>query len=274
MLGTILSNILLVCAYTYACYLTQLTTQVLGCCFLAGGIRSQESNFNTAAASTMSSLMVVASVSLIIPATLDAALHNSKSGSGDKIVMLSRGAAVILLILYILYLYFRLISHTSLFNENQAERSEEARQSGQTLSPIASVIALVIVLVASTINAHFLVGSINPLFKTTHISKTFVGLILLPILGNSKERVTAISVAYKGKMDLGIDVAIGSCIQIALFVTPLLVILSWIMHTADPMTLHFQGFETIVFFVSVLVVNSLLQDGKSNYLEGSMCLGT
>lgn len=218
--------------------------------------------------------MVVASVSLIIPAALDAAIRNSKSGSGDKIVMLSRGAAVILLILYILYLYFRLISHVNFFNEEQAEESEEVRQSGETLSPVASGIALVIVLVAITISAHFLVGIINPLVEATHISKTFIGLILLPILGNGKERATAISVAYKGKMDLGIDVAIGSSMQIALFVTPFLVIFSWIMHTTDPMTLHFQGFETIVFFMSVLVVNNLIQDGKSNYLEGAMCLGT
>jgi Ca2+:H+ antiporter len=108
-----------------------------------------------------------------------------------------------------------------------------------------------------------LVGSINLLFKATHTSKTFIGIILLSILGNKKERVTAISVAYKGKMDLGIDVAIGSSIQIALFVTPSLVILSWIMHTADPMTLHFQVFETIVFFVSVLVVNSLTKHPRS-----------
>jgi Ca2+:H+ antiporter len=75
-------------------------------------------------------------------------------------------------------------------------------------------------------------------------------------------------------MDVGIDVAIGSSIQIALFVTPFLVILSWIKHTAVPMTLHFQVFETIIFLVSVLVVNGLIQDGKSNYLEGCMCLGT
>ncbi|KAH8655157.1 Sodium/calcium exchanger protein-domain-containing protein [Tricladium varicosporioides] len=258
MLGTILSNILL----------------VLGFCFLASGIRSQESTFNNAIASTMSSLMVVACVSLIIPAALNAALHSSKSSSADKIVMLSRGTAVILLILYILYLYFRLVSHISLFNEEQIEESEEVGQSSQTLSPVALVIALIIILVAITITAHFLVGSIKPLTEATHISKTFIGLILLPILGNGKERITAISVAYQGKMDLGIDVAIGSSMQIALFVTPLLVIVSWIMHNTDPMTLHFQGFETVIFFVSVLVVNSLIQDGKSNYLEGAMCLGT
>ena len=85
---------------------------------------------------------------------------------------------------------------------------------------------MLIVPVDILISAHFLAGSINPLLKTTYINKSFIGLILLPILGNSKERVAAISVAYKGKTDLGIDVAIGSSIQIALFVTPSLVTFS------------------------------------------------
>ena len=101
---------------------------------------------------------------------------------------------------------------------------------------------------------------------------SFIGLVLIPIVGNAAEHVTAVIVAYKGKMDLAINVAIGSSMQIALFVTPFLVILGWII--GQPMTLHFQGFETVVFFLSVLVVNYLIQDGKSNYLEGAMCLGT
>ena len=84
--------------------------------------------------------------------------------------------------------------------------------------------------------------------------------------------MTAVIVAYKSKMDLAIGVAIGSSMQIALFVTPAMVILGWII--GQPMTLHFQGFETVVFFLSVLVVNYLIQDGRSNYLEGAMCLGT
>jgi Ca2+:H+ antiporter len=119
--------------------------------------------------------------------------------------------------------------------------------------------------------AEFLVDSIDSIVESAHISKTFVGLILIPIVGNAAEHVTAVIVAYKGKMDLAINVAIGSSMQIALFVTPFLVILGWIMH--QPMTLHFQGFETIIFFISVLIVNYLIQDGKSNYLEGAMCLG-
>lgn len=221
--------------------------------------------------------MVVASVSLIVPAALYAALHNSKSGFADNITTLSRATAVILLILYILYLYFQLRSHASLFNKEREEyedEDEDERHSGRTMSLIASGIALVIIIVLIAVCADSLIGSIDSMAETKHISKTFIGLILLPMLGNATERVTAVIMAYKGKMDLAINVAIGGSMQIALFVAPFLVVLSWTMQDPEPMTLHFQGFETMVFFLCVLVVNYLIQDGKSNYLEGAMCLGT
>jgi Ca2+:H+ antiporter len=256
MLGSILSNILL----------------VLGCCFLAGGIRHRESRFNETVASTMSSLMAVASASLIIPATLYAVMSNGNTNHHDtdaNILVLSHGTSIILLLLYILYLYFQLYSHHDLFSdvENQGGEEDEAT----ILSPVAAGVALVVVTVMVAICAEFLVDSIDSIVETAHISKTFVGLILIPIVGNAAEHVTAVIVAYKGKMDLAINVAIGSSMQIALFVTPFLVILGWIMH--QPMTLHFEGFETIIFFISVLIVNYLIQDGKSNYLEGAMCIG-
>lgn len=258
MLGSILSNILL----------------VLGCCFLAGGIREQERSFNETVASTMSSLMAVASASLIIPATLYAVMQNGKASDPEtdqNILVLSHGTAIILLILYILYLYFQLYSHHNLFADVENQGGEDEQEEGQILSPTAAGVALVIVTVMVAICAEFLVDSIDSIVESAHISKTFVGLILIPIVGNAAEHVTAVIVAYKGKMDLAINVAIGSSMQIALFVTPFLVILGWIMH--KPMTLHFEGFETIIFFISVLIVNYLIQDGKSNYLEGAMCLG-
>jgi Ca2+:H+ antiporter len=221
----------------------------------------------------MSSLMAVASASLIIPATLYAVMNNGKTHDPEtdkNILVLSHGTAIILLILYILYLYFQLYSHHNLFAdvENQGEEGEDEPQ---ILSPTAAGVALVIITVMVAICAEFLVDSVDSIVESAHISKTFVGMILIPIVGNAAEHVTAVIVAYKGKMDLAINVAIGSSMQIALFVTPFLVILGWIIH--QPMTLHFQGFETIVFFISVLIVNYLIQDGKSNYLEGAMCLG-
>lgn len=258
MLGSILSNILL----------------VLGCCFLAAGIRERESRFNETVASTMSSLMAVASASLIIPATLYAVMHgdNQKDNleTDKNILVLSHGTSIILLIIYVLYLYFQLYSHHSLFADVESQEGGGEQEEPEILSPTAAGIALIIVTVLVAICAEYLVDSIDSIVESAHISKTFVGLILIPIVGNAAEHVTAVVVAYKGKMDLAINVAIGSSMQIALFVTPFLVILGWIIH--QPMTLHFQGFETMIFFISVLIVNYLIQDGKSNYLEGAMCI--
>ena len=217
--------------------------------------------------------MAVACASLIIPATLYTALRSSKAETDQHILILSHGTAVILLVLYILYLYFQLYSHADLFDvEAQQVEGEEEQEEGQILTPIAASVALIITVILVAVCAEYLVNSINSIVETTHISKTFIGLVLLPIINNAAELVIAVIVAYNGKMDLAINVTIGSSMQIALFITPFLVILGWIIN--KPMTLYFQGFETVVFFLSVLVVNYLIQDGKSNYLEGAMCIGT
>lgn len=272
MLGSILSNILL----------------VLGCCFLVGGLRYSEQSFNSTVASTMSSLMAVASASLIIPATLYAAISNNSSGSingelnpgqeADKnILILSHGTSIILLIIYVMYLYFQLRSHSELFEETNGDAEHIAggevvdEEEERILSPWAAAVVLIVVTVLVAICADYLVDSIDSMVQKTGMSKTFIGLVLIPIVGNAAEHVTAVVVAYKNKMDLAIGVAIGSSLQIALFVTPFLVILGWIMDIE--MTLHFQIFETVAFFISGLVVTLLIQDGKSNYLEGGMCLG-
>jgi Ca2+:H+ antiporter len=186
-------------------------------------------------------------------------------------LMLSHGTAIILLILYVMYLVFQLKTHSVLFDaETQPIPGQE--QEEPSMSPWAATIVLIIVTVVVALCAEFLVDSIDSLVETVHISKTFVGLILLPIVGNAAEHVTAIVVALKDKMDLAMGVAIGSSMQIALLVTPFLVILGWII--GQPMTLHLETFETVVFFLSVLVVTYVIQDGKSNYLEGSMVSGT
>jgi Ca2+:H+ antiporter len=183
-----------------------------------------------------------------------------------NILVLSRGTAIILLVLYILYLVFQLRTHANLFDaENQLEDGEEEEPS---MGPLAATLVLVAVTITVAICAEYLVDSIDALVETAHISKTFVGLVLLPIVGNAAEHVTAVVVALKDKMDLAMGVAIGSSMQIALLVTPFLVILGWIIN--QPMTLHFETFETVVFFLSVLVVTYVIGDGKSNYLEGAM----
>jgi len=136
------------------------------------------------------------------------------------------------------------------------------------MGPWAATGVLIVTTIAVAVCAEYLVDSIDALVQRVHISKTFVGLILLPIVGNAAEHVTAVVVAVKDKMDLALGVALGSSMQIALLVTPFLVILGWIID--EDMTLHFETFETVVFFVSVLVVTYVVQDGRSNWLEGCM----
>lgn len=120
------------------------------------------------------------------------------------------------------------------------------------------------------ISAEFLVGSIEELTHAWNLTETFVGVILLPLVGNAAEHLTAVTVAMKNKMDLSIGIGLGSSMQIALFVTPFCVIVGWILD--QPMDLDFSNFETAVLFVTVFVVNSLVSNGSSNWLEGHMLL--
>lgn len=132
----------------------------------------------------------------------------------------------------------------------------------------------IILLLGSTglvaVCAEFLVASIGYLVSNTGVSEAFVGLIILPIVGNAAEHVTAVTVASKNKMDLAIGVAVGSSIQIALFVTPVIVLLGWVLN--KDMSLYFSLFETISLFVSAFIVNFLVLDGRSNYLEGALLI--
>ncbi|KAB5566515.1 calcium/proton exchanger [Coniochaeta sp. 2T2.1] len=266
MLGSILSNLLL----------------VLGMCFLLGGFfnmydangNGMEQSFQSVTAQTTCSLMALSSASLVIPAALysvlDSAHEHEKQSS---ILLLSRGTAIILLLLYIMYLWFQLRTHKNLFMpEDPAElEAMTEEEDANIMSPWAAGAVLIVVTILVSLCADYLVDSIDAIVEKHDISKNFIGLILIPIVGNAAEHVTACVVAVRNKMDLAMGVAIGSSIQIALLVTPFLVILGWIID--QPMSLHFETFETIAFALSVLVVTYTVQDGKSNYLEGAMLLG-
>ena len=272
MLGSILSNILL----------------VMGCCFIAGGYnRVQQKLPNQTVAQTMASLMALSVLSLLIPAAYNAGYP----GEFEHILDLSRGASVVLLAIYGLYLFssstpmpttlsnktlrpwmLRLLqpSYTGLPGEDGDVAVEEIHES--TLSTGEALVLLTLVTVAVSYCADYLVDSIDDIVSETGVSKTFIGLILIPIVGNAAEHVTAVVVAMKDKMDLAVGVAIGSSMQIALFLTPFLVILGWIV--GQPMSLLFSTFETCVLFVSVMILTYIVADGESNWLEGCMLIGT
>ncbi|CAG8584931.1 10515_t:CDS:2 [Acaulospora morrowiae] len=239
-LGSIISNLLL----------------VLGFCFLIGGFYHREQKFDQTVAQTSSSLMALACIGLIIPAAFN-------------VLDLSRGTAIVLLIVYILYLCFQLGTHANLY----ADENKEADSSDDIpMSLKQSIFMLAFVTLFVTFSAEYLVGSLEGLVEHSGISKTFVGFILLPIVGNAAEHVTAVSAAKKDKMKLAISVAVGSSMQIALFVTPFLVLLGWAI--GQPMSLYFHTFETVLLFISVFITSYLIQDGESNWLEGAMLLAT
>jgi Ca2+:H+ antiporter len=247
MLGSILSNLLL----------------VLGCSFLAGGLKFKESKFQATAAQASSSLMTLACLTLVIPA----AYHSSSSDPSSPdftqngLLTLSRGTAILLLFVYVVYLNFQLKTHNYLYvGEEEVEKTEAK------MSTIAAASALLVVTVITSFCADYLVASIEETADRYNIPKPFIGLILLPIVANAAEHVTSVWMAMKNKMELTIGICVGSSIQIASFVIPLLVIVGW--ASGHELTLFFANFETIVLFVSVLLVNLLIQDGKSNYMEG------
>jgi Ca2+:H+ antiporter len=140
----------------------------------------------------------------------------------------------------------------------------------EPLSRTSAILLLLVVTALVAVCAEFLVDSIDYLVQETGVSQAFIGLIILPIVGNAAEHVTAVTVASKNKMDLAIGVALGSSIQIAIFVTPLIVLLGWCLNR--DMSLYFSLFETISLFASTFIVNYLMIDGRSNYLEGALLI--
>lgn len=155
---------------------------------------------------------------------------------------------------------------------NAAESLQHEEYPHDRLSTPAAVVLLLISTGLVALCAEYVVGSIEEVVQADGLREAFIGLIILPVVGNAAEHVTAITVAMKNKMDLAIGVAVGSSIQIALFVTPLVVILGWILD--KEMTLYFTLFETVCLFVSAFIVNFLVLDGRSNYLEGALLMCT
>lgn len=286
MLGSILSNILL----------------VLGCSFAAAGTVYKESTFRMTAAQTSSGIMTLACVGLVIPAAYhstyarsprDGGAHPSPKdlllgsspdngnapaphdGTLKGLLVLSRGTAIILLGVYMFYLYFQLKSHASLFEADaQAARTNENGEVEEEEKPEMDAYSafgwLAIVTVATAVCADVLVASIDETAAQWNLPKAFIGLILLPIVGNAAEHVTSVWMAMKGKMEITIGVSVGSSIQIAAGMIPILVLAAWPL--GKNLTLYFADFETIMLFVSVMLVNILLQDGRTNYIEGVLLI--
>lgn len=265
LIGSILSNILL----------------VLGMSFVAGGLFKKESTFQQTAAQASASIMTLGCITVAIPAAYQGSVRMSilfKDGHEalsmldndvDKqagLLFISRGASLILLSIYALYLVFQLKTHAFLYEAPEGEQEEE--EEIPTMTPIASIVGLLAVTLVTSFSADYLVSAIDETASQYSIPKAFIGTILLPIVGNAAEHVTSVWMATKDKMEIAIGVSVGSSIQIAVGVIPALVLVGWAI--GQPLTLYFQSFETVVLVASVFLVNTLLQDGRSNYMEGAM----
>ena len=277
MVGSILSGTLLVRSPTSDSSSSFLTViEILGSCLFVAGYKEKEVKFNVDLTSIMSSLMIVAAASLVIPsASYFAELRSNKlephlepGTQGPYILTLSHIAAIILLVFYCLYLFFQLKSHADIFAEsNQAEP-----EGSPEVDPWAAGFVLVLSTVGVSVCSDYLVDSIDGFVEELGVSRAFIGLILVPIVGNAGEFVAAVNQAGKKNIDFALGLIVGSTLQIALFVTPFLVIMGWII--GKPMSLRFDTFQTTVLSMSVIVVNCLVRDGQSNYFEGFLLLGT
>ena len=245
---------------------------VMGFAMLLGGLRYKEQVFQSSAAGMNASVMNLAVISILLPTAVE---YTSTGIGEDSIQKLSVAVAVVLIIVYGLSLLFSMKTHAYLYDVGMAEQEEDPEESEHSQKKPKLwlwVAVLLVVTLGVAIASELLVDSLEVATETLGLSSLFTGVILLPIIGNAAEHATAVTVAMKNKMDLSVSVVMGSSLQIAFFVAPVLVIAGWFM--GQPMDLDFNPFELVAVVVAVLIVNSISNDGRSNWLEGTLLLAT
>jgi Ca2+:H+ antiporter len=258
LIGSILGNVLL----------------VMGAAMLVGGLPRERQRFNATAANVQSLMLLLAVVALIFPAIFELVEGTGLPDPADEAIdydadveKLSVGVAIILLGTYIAGLFFSLRTHRDLFNPEHAAEDHV----GEPWSVRKSVIALAIAGVAVGLMSEILVGSISEASESIGLSPFFVGVIVVAIVGNAAEHWVAIYFAARDKMDLAVNIAIGSSAQIALFAAPVLVLLSLFVGEF-PMALVFNGFELGAVVLAVLIAQQVTHEGESTWFEGLQLL--
>ena len=247
LIGSILGNLLL----------------VMGLAFVWGGIHYTEQKFSETQVSSNGSLLLLAMIVLVVPSVFNYTVGGEQGAEG--VANLSHIAALVLLLMYGLFLFFQFRTHVELFATETHDHEEPE------MSQRDAIILLVAATVLVSWMAEILVHSVEAAAEEVGLPHLFIGVILLPLFGNAAEHFTAVSVAAKNKMDLSFAISMGSSTQIAVFVAPLMVLISWILKV--PLTFDFGMLETVSAFLAVLIVNIIASDGKSNWLEGAMLLG-
>jgi Ca2+:H+ antiporter len=257
-IGSIIGNVLL----------------VLGAAMFFGGRGRDKQSFSATAATAQSAMLLLAAAALVMPAIFELVEGQGLPSPGAERVnydstveSLSACVAVVLILTYVAGLFFSLRTHKDLFNPDHGDAEHE----GEVWSVRKSVIALAIAGLAVGGMSEILVGSISEAAEKAGLSEFFVGVIIVAIVGNAAEHWVAVLVAVKDKMDLAVNIAIGSSAQIALFVAPLLVLTSFVLGP-HPMALVFNGFELAAIFIAVIIANHVTAEGESNWFEGVQLL--
>jgi Ca2+:H+ antiporter len=243
--GSILGNLLL----------------VLGLSFLLGGLRHSEQHFNSQAAGVHATSLALAVAGLLMPA-----MFVITTGTHDEVQreVVSGVVAAVLMGLYVLALIFTLVTHEHLFRtpEEDEEPSWSKRRAIGMLVVATGLVAL---------ESELLVSSLDPALESLGLSKFFVGLIVVPIIGNAAEHSSAVLFALRNKIEISLEIAIGSSTQVALFVAPALVFVS--LAVGHPMDFVFSAFEIAAVGVSTILIQFVVNDGRSNWLEGAQLVG-
>jgi Ca2+:H+ antiporter len=249
--GSILGNLLL----------------VLGAACLAGGVRHRELRFNAAGARMMSTTLSLAAIALVLPAAFHFLAHPERRTERH----LSFEISLVLLLCYALTLLFSLRTHRQLFT-GPAREAAVVEIAGHRPWPLArslAVLAGATALVAWI--SELLVGSIEGAAHALGMTSLFVGVVVVAIIGNAAEHSTAVLMASRNRMDLALGIAVGSSIQIALFVAPVLVLASYLV-SPQPMDLVFTPAEVLAVVIGVAITGQIASDGESHWLEGAQLL--
>jgi Ca2+:H+ antiporter len=253
---------------------------VLGLSIVAGGAKFSVQTFNRTAAGTTATALSLAAIALLIPTIFHQVADNVPIAQGGwtpaKEQSLSMAISIVLFITYIGTLYFSLVTHKNLFvgeaiQGASQEVGHEEEASGEHWSKGKSITVLVIATAFVALISEFLVGAVEGARGALGFTEVFVGVIVVAIIGNAAEHSSAILMAMRNKMDLSLSIALGSSLQIALFVAPVLVFASYLI-APHPMNLEFTIPEVVAVIASVLIAQQISSDGESNWVEGLQLL--
>jgi Ca2+:H+ antiporter len=240
---------------------------VMGLAMFLGGLRYKEQVFQPTLARVNASAMNLGVIAILLPTAVN---YTSTGISEATIQKLSIAVAIVLILVYASTLLFAMKTHSYLYDVGVTEIEPESEGHKINLPFWVAVLLGVTVLLA--IESELLVDNLEAATSSLGLTPLFTGVIFLPIVSSAAENITASTVALKNKMELSVAVAVGSSLQIALFVAPVLVLVGWFL--GQPMDLDFNPFELVAVAVAVLIANSISADGRSNWLEGALLLAT